>query len=284
MTINIVCTSKPVDGLLYYSYEYSSYLNAIGIPSKVVIISHRYFKKQDYIDAITNKYIHCENIAIDSFAPAGDDITLIMGRSMMTLSWQNFKDYTAEQQLLLKHVFSNKIIAVYSENHPVEYPLAANFYSPKKIIDICDTEVYPNGVGEHFEKIINFQIYKPHINNIRFKYLFLGTNDKYYASAEKVIKDFPDHGILVYNQTYVNKVNNNIFAPVENLMGMFDTYVYTKETFDPAPRLFQECKYFGKNVIYLRDKSIVDGGSVYWKRNYTIPDVTPILNAYDKLY
>jgi hypothetical protein len=282
--INIVCTSKPVDGLLYYSYEYSSYLNAMGIPARVVIVSHRHFDKKDYINAITNKYIHCESVLIDSFVPADEDVTLIMGRSMITLSWQNFRDYTTEQQALLKSVFSGKVIAVYSENHPTQYPVALDFYSPKQIIDICDTEVYPNGTGEHFEKIINFQIYKPHVNNIQFKYLFLGTNDKYYASAEKVIGNFPNYGILTYDSAYVNKVNNNIFAPVENLMGMFDTYVYTKETFDPAPRLFQECKYFGKNVIYLRDKSIVDGGSVYWKRELTTPNITPILNAYDKLH
>jgi hypothetical protein len=144
--------------------------------------------------------------------------------------------------------------------------------------------IYPNGIGEHFEKTINFGIYKLNTNNIQFKHLFLGTNDKYYASVEKVIQDYPNHGILTYNENYVNINNNNVFVPVENLMGMFETYVYTKETFDPAPRIIQECKYFGKEVIYLRDNTIKDGGSVYWKRNIEQPDVTAILEAYDKLY
>ena len=89
---------------------------------------------------------------------------------------------------------------------------------------------------------------------------------------------------MTYNELYVNIENNNIFVPVENLMGLFETYVYTKETFDPAPRIIQECKYFDKKVIYLRDKNIVDGGSVYWKREIKNPDVTPILTAYDKLH
>ena len=62
-------------------------------------------------------------------------------------------------------------------------------------------------------------------------------------------------------------------------MGMFETYVYTKNTFDPAPRIFQECKYFNKEVIYLRDTTIVDGGSVYWKRDIKDPDIMPILKA-----
>ena len=64
---------------------------------------------------------------------------------------------------------------------------------------------------------------------------------------------------------------------------MFRTYVYTKETFDPAPRIIQECKYFGKNIIYFRDKNIIDGGSIYWKRKIKSPDILPILDGYKNL-
>jgi hypothetical protein len=277
--INIVVTSKPVDGLLYYSYEYCDMLNKAGIPAQVVIIRHRKFNQLDYVNAITNKYIHFNNVHIDTYVPSSDDVTLIMGRSMMTLSWQSFNDYNEVQQQNLHSLFSGKVISVYSENHPADYPKAVEFYNPAQIIDLCDTEVYPNGVGEHFEKTINFSIYKPHVNNVQFKYLFLGTNDKYYATVEEVIDQFPDHGVLTYDADYVNIKNNNIFVPVKNLMSMFETYVYTKATFDPAPRIFQECKYYGKDVIYLRDKTIVDGGSVYWKRDIKEPDLTPILNA-----
>ena len=282
MTINIVVTSKPVDGLLYYSYEYCSYLNNIGIDAQVVIICHRKYSWEEYIKSISMKYIHCKNIVFDDYTPGDNDVTLIMGRSMMTLSWQDFKDYTNVQQNTLHKVFSKNVISVYSENHPTKYPLAVDFYKPNQILDLCDTDVYPNGIGTHFEKTINFSIYKPYTDNIQFKYLFLGTNDKYYASIEKVIDQFPNHAILAYNETYVNINNNNIFVPVENLMSLFETYVYTKETFDPAPRIFQECKYYGKDIIYLRDKTIQDGGSVYWRRDIKEPDVTQILNAMEK--
>jgi hypothetical protein len=206
-----------------------------------------------------------------------------MGRSMVTLSWQDFKDYTVEQQQTLRKVFSNKLISVYSENHPTTYPLAIEFYKPRQIVDLCDKEVYPNGIGMHFEKTINFSIYKLYVEDIKFKYLFLGTNNKYYETVEKVIDQFPDHGILTYDAEYVNIKNNNIFVPVDNIMGMFETYVYTKETFDPAPRIFQECKYYGKDVIYLRDKTIEDGGSVYWRRPIKDTDVTAILEAVERL-
>jgi hypothetical protein len=77
--------------------------------------------------------------------------------------------------------------------------------------------------------------------------------------------------------------NNNVFVPVDNIMSMFETYVYTKDTFDPAPRIFQECKHFGKEVIYMRDKSIHDGGSVYWTREIAKPNIAPILEAMEEL-
>lgn len=281
--INIVVTSKPVDGLLYYSYEYCSYLNNMGIKSQVVIICHRKFSKEDYINTILNKYIHCKNIVFDNFDPNDTDITLVMGRSMITLSWQDFKEYSKEQQTTLKKVFSGKIISVYSENHPTKYPLAIDFYKPKQIADLCDTEVYPNGIGDHFEKTIYFDIYQPYKNNIQFEHLFLGTNDKYYATIEKIIDQFPDHGILTYNADYVNIKNKNILVPVKNLLGLFNTYVYVKETFDPAPRIIQECKYFNKKVLYLRNKNMLDGGSVYWKREIKNLNISPILKAIERL-
>ena len=282
--INIVVTSKPVDGLLYYSYEYCDMLNNAGYPARVVIICHRKYNQRDYVNSITRKYIHCNRVWFpDTYVPSDDDVTLVMGRSMMTLSWQSFNDYTLVQQTSLQRLFSGNVISVYSENHVEGYPKAVDFYKPKQIVDLCDTDVYPNGVGTHFEKTINFSIYKPYKDNIQFKHLFLGTNDKYYASVEKVIDQYPDHGILTYDAKYVNIKNNNILVPVENLMSLFETYVYTKETFDPAPRIFQECKYYGKDVIYERRDPGTDGGTIYWKRDIKEPNIQPIVTAMEEI-
>ena len=65
---------------------------------------------------------------------------------------------------------------------------------------LCDNEVYPNGVGDHFEKTINFSLYKDPIEDKQFEYLFLGTNKEYYKDVEKVIKDYDDHGIITYDR------------------------------------------------------------------------------------
>ena len=264
--VNIVCTSKPGDGLFHYSYEHCCFLNDLGISAKLIVIPNKKHTIQDYIDAINECYTKFENIVFNDYMPRSDDTTLIMGRSMLTLAYLDYNEYTEEQKLTLHSLFNGKLISVYSENHIKEYPIALEFYGPEEVIDLCDHEVYVNGVGEQFEKIINFSIYKPIENNIQFKYLFLGTNKTYYREVEKYIKNYTSHGIIAYKDKYISQKHNHVFVPVKNLLGLFDTYVYTKPNFDPAPRIIQECKWLGKEVIYLRDKSIKDGGPVYWKR------------------
>ena len=264
--MNIVCTGKPGDGLLRYSYEHCCHLNSIGIKCQVVIIPNPKHTKEDYIKAIKDQYKTYENIVFDHYTPTTTETTLIMGRSMLTLAYLDKHKYTKDQLLTLHLLFSNNVIALYSENQPKEYPLALEYFKTKKVYDLCDYEVYPNGVGTQYEKIINFEVYKPIKDDIQFKHLFLGTNEIYYKELEKVIDKYPDHGIITYNEKWINPKLNNLFAPISNVLGKFETYVYTKPNFDPAPRLFVEFRWLGKNVEYLRDKNIKDGGMIYWKR------------------
>jgi hypothetical protein len=266
MLINVVCTSKPGDGLLHYSYEHCSFLNSIGLKSQLVIITHKNFNQEDYINSLKECYVTYENVIFNEYTPASGDITLIMGRSMLTLAYLDKEHYSTDQLLSLRLLFKNNLVSVYSENHPKEYSIALKYFNPKKVFDLCDYDVYPNGVGKHFEKMINFDIYKPIKQDIQFDYLFLGTNKIYYREIEKVISNYKSHGIITYNENYINKNYNNMFVPVKNLLGLFKTYVYTKSYFDPAPRIIQECKWLGKKIIYLRDKNIKDGGPVYFNR------------------
>jgi len=264
--INIVCTSKPGDGLLCYSYEHCCYLNSIGIKSQVVIITHHKFTREDYLNSIKEKYITYDNIVFDDYTPASGDISLILGRSQLTLPYKDKKDYTHDQLLTMHLLFGGNLISVYGENQHELWQPALKYFNNKKVYNLCDFDVYPNGEGKQYEKMINFEVYKPVVNDIKFDYLFLGTNDVYYKEIEKHIDNYKSHGILTYDEKYIIMKYNNIFAPVENLLGLFKSYVYTKTYFDPAPRLIQECKWLGKEVIYLRDKNIKDGGPVYMKR------------------
>ena len=265
-SVNIVCTSKPGDGLLRYSYEHCCYLNSIDIKSQLIIIPNPKHTKEEYIKSIEDQYTTCNNIVLDNYIPTANEITLVLGRSMITLAYKDKDNYTKDQLLSLHLLFKSKIIAVYSENHPKEYPLALEYFKTKKVFDLCDYDVYPNGKGIQYEKIINFDLYKPIKNEIQYKHLFLGTNEIYYKEIEKHIDKYPDHGIVTYNEKWINPKLNNLFAPIENILGKFQTYVYTKPNFDPAPRLFVEFKWLGKNVEYVRNKNIKDGGMIYWNR------------------
>ena len=264
--VNIVCTSKPGDGLLHYSYEHCCFLNDLGINAKLIIVRDPRFSQQTYINAINECYTKYKNVVFDFYTPTTNDITLIMGRSQLTLAYLNKRNYDSEQLLTLHLLFSGDLISVYSENHPKEYPIALQHFKPKKVIDLCDHDVYVNGIGDQFEKIINYSIYKPIKEDIQYKYLFLGTNEIYYKEVEKHIDKYPDHGIITYNDKYINPKLNNLFVPIKNILGKFETYVYTKPNFDPAPRLFNEFRWLKKEVIYLRDKYKQDGGKVYWNR------------------
>ena len=271
--INIVCTGKPGDGLLRYGYEHCCYLNSVGIKSQVIIIPNPKHTKEDYIKSITDQYKTYENVIFDYYTPNSDEITLVLGRSMITLPYLDRDRYTKDQLMTLHLLFSNKVIAIYSENHPKDYPLALEYFNNKKVYDLCDFDVYPNGVGKQYEKIINFDVYKPIKDEIQHKHLFLGTTEIYYKEIEKHIDRYPDHGIVTYNAKWINSKLNNLFAPINNILGKFETYVYTKPNFDPAPRLFVEFKWLGKNVDYVRDKNIKDGGMIYWNRPVPSKDI-----------
>ena len=271
--INILCTSKPGDGLLCYSYEHCCFLNSIGIESQLVIITHKNFSKENYIASLRLKYrfvkirLSFNEEVLYTLEP--NDIALVMGRSMITLPYLSQKDYRYDQMFALHKILGGKVISVYSENHPKDYYKALTFFKPKVIKDLCDFDVYPNGVGVQYEKMINFEEYANVREDIQYEYLFLGTNEIYYNEVMKHIDNYKSHGILTYNaltEKYINSKYNNIYSPVINLLGKFKKYVYTKTYFDPAPRLLQEFKWLGKDVIYLRDKNIKDGGPVYMNR------------------
>ena len=280
--INIVCTGKPGDGLLRYGYEHCCYLNSVGIKSQVIIIPNPKHTKEDYIKSITDQYKTYENVIFDYYTPNSDEITLVLGRSMITLPYLDRDRYTKDQLMTLHLLFSNKVIAIYSENHPKDYPLALEYFNNKKVYDLCDFDVYPNGVGKQYEKIINFDVYKPIKDEIQHKHLFLGTTEIYYKEIERHMDtngNYSDHGIVTYNAKWINPSLNNLFVPINNILGKFETYVYTKPNFDPAPRLFVEFKWLGKNVEYARDKvqwrdrKIIDGGRVYWNRPVPTKDI-----------
>ena len=109
--INIVCTSKPGDGLLRYSYEHNCALNSLGIKSQLIIIPNPKHTKEEYIKSIKDQYKTYENVIFDFYTPTSDEITLVLGRSMITLAYKDKDRYTKDQLLTLHLLFGNKVIS-----------------------------------------------------------------------------------------------------------------------------------------------------------------------------
>ena len=273
MVLNLVCTSKPCDGLFYYSYEYTQYLNLCGIKTLMIVITHPRFTSEDYINSINQKYISFENVIFDDFEDSM--CSLIMGRSMLTLPFIDRKSYTQDQLMILHLLFKNKIISVYSENHKIRYYQALKYFKPEEVVDLCDYDIYPKGIGEHFEKKIFFDIHKPIIKDYQFEHLLIGTNKSYYDAAKKLVNKYKSHGIIIYDNYEHDSNLNNVVAPVENLLGIFKKYIYTKNTVDPAPRLIQECKYHNKEIIFEASNR---GAEIYKNRPIEKPNVECIIN------
>lgn len=285
--INIIVTSKPVDGLLHYSYEYCCALKAADIPARVHIITRRDYAPEDYMASLENKYKDTiEDVYINDYYPSDDkEVNMVMGHSMVSIPYRDLHEYDEDRYFMLHSLFRKKpIISVHSENDIEGYSLALEHFKIDITYCLCDKEVYPNGHGDHFEKTINFSLYKTPKDDIMFKYLFLGTNKEYYNELSDVVPNYESHGILtMQGEDYLNPDWNNVSAPVQNLMGMFETYVYNKQTFDPAPRIIMECKYFNKEIIYNRSADMIDGGSVYMNREPQEPNLEEIVKAYDEL-
>ena len=60
--VNIVCTAKPGDGLLHYSYEHCCFLNDLGVKAKLIIIRDHRFSEQSYINALNECYLKISNL------------------------------------------------------------------------------------------------------------------------------------------------------------------------------------------------------------------------------
>ena len=112
-----------------------------------------------------------------------------MGRSQLTLPYKDRRDYTHDQLLTMHLLFSGNLVSVYAENQHDLWQPALEYFKNKKVYNLCDYEVYPNGEGIQYEKMINFSVYKPVKEDIQFEYLFLGTNDVYYKELTDKLKN-----------------------------------------------------------------------------------------------
>jgi len=104
--------------------------------------------------------------------------------------------------------------------------------------------------------IIKSGTYVNHRNNP----LYIDFNPNY-VREHMIVKAEMD---MVYDNWFFKKD-----TPVDNLFEEFDTFVYYKscDWFDTHPRLFTECFYFNKKIIYINKGNVKDGS---WYRYYDL--------------
>jgi hypothetical protein len=109
-----------------------------------------------------------------------------------------------------------------------------------------------------------------------FVYKDISYNMKFLFNRFKKLK-------VVKNNIYVNSpfnkdrsfiknlnLNRNVIfksiSHLDNMFEQFDTYIYyhANKWFDPHPRLFHECFFYDKEIKYINDHGVLDGGYYRW--------------------
>jgi hypothetical protein len=78
----------------------------------------------------------------------------------------------------------------------------------------------------------------------------------YVNSPKNQDRSFLDH-ITYPDKPLIFKTTTHL----TNLFSKFDTYLYyhADKWFDPTPRLFVECAFYRKNILYFNNKKVIDG-------------------------
>ena len=147
--INIVVTSKPVDGLLHYSYEYCCQLNSNGVPARIVIIPRGKYQHKDYIKSLYEKYIYVENVVNDDYWPEPDDVSMTLGRSMVSIPYKEQTPWYTNSQMYQPYVNVDKkfVAGVYKDHKLMDtlYPFTSSCVGSER-----DTEYFTKGCDKCF--------------------------------------------------------------------------------------------------------------------------------------
>jgi len=270
--------------LFYYSYEHFRFLNDNGIETRLVIFLRFYQNKTDCLKLLKSKYINVTEknlIFIDSKNFLNPDIkvifdnkfNLIMGESHLfhAKNMISSKHYSNIFKMILKVIYKKPLIVIHNERNIEAANTAMKFFAPSKVIFLNDHLVFPHFTkGIEYSKRIYFDIYIKPVMDIKYKFIFNASNDLYYETALKIIEKSDEYqlenlGLIVDSYKDDKYKTSQLLIPIPNLLGIFETFIYSTPIFDNAPRFLQECIYFNKRICYNRDITINDGGKQYYQ-------------------
>ena len=79
----------------------------------MVIIPRGNYKHANYIESLHKKYTYVKYVEDANYWPESDDISMILGRSMISIPYKEQNQYDIDTLLLLHQLFNNKLISVY---------------------------------------------------------------------------------------------------------------------------------------------------------------------------
>ena len=149
-------------------------------------------------------------------------------------------------------------------------------------------------VGVPYQQKINYKIFKKYVNFENNA--FLTCVSKGIPSSEQLEEIFtylePEQKLLVSLKKEQVLEHNRIIPLYEhpkNFHALFNTYIYYHTGyFDPHPRMFGECRFYGKKIIYINKDNIKDGGYFRYHdainnklNNITMKDDEVLKNFYE---
>jgi len=169
---------------------------------------------------------------------------------------------------LLKEKFDNVLVLDFGTIDGVK-----GFISPKNLVVISEKNTQ---IDRYFFKKELYNV--TYYGEMPFHYRDKQYRMKFMFSRFKKLRN-------VTSSIYINSPHNQDFSFVKslplpnkpilyksrvhqkNLFEKFDTYVYyhANKWFDPHPRLFVECKYYEKDILYFNPHGIKDGS--YYRYN-----------------
>jgi len=243
-----------------FEYFLAAYEHNRDIKLVIVNISKPTLKK--FIKIIEDRYI------LDGIEDYQKNIICIKRSKLVTIEFDKVLvlDYNTINKT--KGILRAKSIIVISEKYTDKY-----YYDSSKYNVLMYGEMPFHYKDISYRMKCLFDRFKPLKNVKEGTYINSPRNDEDLSFLSENL-NIP-HPVI-----YKNKVSHT-----ENLFEQFTTYLYyhANKWFDPHPRLFLECKFYDKQIIYLNPHKVLDGS---WFRYLDICErglENRTLNKYDEI-
>jgi len=236
----VINLQKFISGILFYSLEYSKYLN-------IPIILNNDLRK--FIPRALEKYNLSEN-----------DFNIIYYNDLFFLQKALILDICT-----FKYINKKFIAKKYFYNYGNDINSLKIDYSKKKfknIITFGDKEIGCK-VQYHYPLCLNFKIFKKDLNCPKNN-----KKDRIFIENKSDI-----------NSVTINGVKQGLIRNRKNFFCSFDILRYQKENiWERANRLIPECKFYNKKIQYINKDTYIDSSNLRFERDWKDYDVNNFIS------